>query len=187
VLNRGLRLCLVVLLVGLSLLAVTVIRTNSVPRLMNFSNEEEGATCGCVLFSEFLMFDRDFSVSIRANDTVSVYILDDAAVRQWNTAKIVNAVWAYEDIAGGVFSEQAIGRGGYAVLVYLPEDSVTAIKVVLTFSGFEKDLLTVSLTIISVSILFLSIIVIINLRNKKQTTLMASKKREETKKPCIHN
>ena len=67
---------------------------------------------------------------------------------------------------GGVFSEQADGRGGYAVLVYLPEDSVTAIKVVLTFSGFEKDLLIASLTIISVSILSFVTIVIINQRTK---------------------
>jgi hypothetical protein len=132
---------------------------------MNFGNEEEGATSGWVLYSGFLMFDRDFSVNIRANNTVSVYILDETAVKQWNTTKIVNATWAYEDIAGGVFSEQADGRGGYAVMVYLPEDSVTAIKVVLTFSGFEKDLLIASLTIISVSILSLAILSTINLRN----------------------
>lgn len=165
-LNRGLRLCLVVLLVGLSLLAVTVVRVNSVPRLMNFGNEEEGATCGWVLYSDFLMFNRDFSVNIRANNTVSVYILDEAAIKQWNTAKIVNAAWAYEDVVGDVFSEQANGRGGYAVLVYLPEDSVTAIKVVLTFSGFEKDLLIASLTIVSVSILSFVTLVIINQRNR---------------------
>jgi hypothetical protein len=134
---------------------------------MNFGNEEEGATSGWVLYSDFLMFDRDFSVNIRANNTVSVYILDEAAVRQWNTSKIVNAVWAYEDVMAGVFSEHSNGRGGYAVLVYLPDDSVTVIKVAFIFSGFEKDLLLVSLSIISVSILSLIALLLSRLRNKK--------------------
>jgi hypothetical protein len=165
-LRRGLRLCLAVLLIGLSLLAVTVVRVNSVPRLLNFGNEAKGATCGWVLFSEFLMFDRDFSVTIRANNTVSVYILDESAVRQWSTDKTVNAVWAYENIVDGIFNEPPGGRGGYAVLVYLPEDSVTAIKVVLTFSGFEKDLLISSLTTISVGILSLATLLLITLKNK---------------------
>jgi hypothetical protein len=134
---------------------------------MNFGNEEEGATCGWDLYSGFLMFDRDFSVKIMANNTVSVYILDEAAVRQWSVDKTVDAVWAYEDITGGVFSERADGRGGYAVLVCLPEDSITAVKVAFTFSGFEKDLLTASLTIISVGILSLIVLLVINLRNEK--------------------
>jgi len=166
VLRQCLRLCLIVLLIGLSLLAVTVVRTNSVPSLLNFGNEEEGETCGWVLYSEFLMFDRDFSVSIRANSTVSVYILDDVAVKQWNATKSVNAVWVYENVVNGVFSEQSNGRGGFAVLVYLPEASVTAIKVAFTFSGFEKDLLITSLTVISVGILSLITLLISNVRNK---------------------
>lgn len=167
-LKHCLRLCLAVLLIGFSLLAVTVVRTNSVPRLLNFGNEADGATCGWVLYSEFLMFDRDFSVSVRANNTVSVYILDEATVKQWNTDKTVNAAWAYEDVAGGVFSERAKGRGGYAVLVYLPEDSVTVVKVSFTFSGFEKDLLITSLTIVGVGALSLATIVFVNIRNKSR-------------------
>jgi len=167
VLKRGLRLCLAVLLVGLSLLAVTVVRINSVPRLMNFGNEEEGATCGWDLYSGFLMFDRDFSVKIMANNTVSVYILDEAAVRQWSVDKTVDAVWAYEDITGGVFSERAEGRGGYAVLVYLPEDSITAVKVAFTFSGFEKDMLITSLAMVGMGIFSLAALLIVDLRNRR--------------------
>jgi hypothetical protein len=134
---------------------------------VNFDNEEEGATCGWDLYSGFLMFDRAFSVSIMANDTVSVYVLDEAGVKLWNANNVVDAVWVYEAVVDGVFSERSAGRGGYAVLVYLPEDSVTVIKVVFTFSGFEKDLLTASLSIISVGILSLIILLVINLRNGK--------------------
>ncbi|MDR2699807.1 MAG: hypothetical protein LBC12_03215 [Nitrososphaerota archaeon] len=156
-----------VFLIGLSLFVVTVVRTNSVPRLMTFGNEEEGATSGWVLYSDFLMFDREFSVNIRTNNTVNVYILDDGAVKQWRIDKSVNAVWAYEDVVAGVFSEQSNGRGGYAVLVYLPEDSVTVIKVVLTFSGFEKDLLTLSSMMIGIGILSTTVLLIIEQKNKK--------------------
>jgi hypothetical protein len=163
-LKKGMRLGLAVLLVGLSLLAVTAVRVNSVPKIMNFGNEVEGAASGWVLYPDFLMFDRDFSVSIRANNTVSVYILDEAAVKQWNADKSVNAAWAYETVETGVFSEQPTGRGGYTVLVRMPEDSATAIKVTLSFSGFEKDLLTVSLAIVALGILLLVALLIISRR-----------------------
>ena len=165
--KRSLRLGLVVFLVGLSLLAVTLVRVNSVPKTMNFGNEVKGDTSGWVLYPDFLMFDRDFSVNIRANNTVSVYILDETSVKQWNIDKSVNAVWSYEDITEGVFNEQPNGRGGYAVLVHLPEDNATAIKVTLTFSNFEQDLLMLSLAIVGVGILSLVLLFIINLRKRR--------------------
>jgi hypothetical protein len=93
--------------------------------------------------------------------------LGDAAVKQWNADKSVNAAWAYETVEEGVFSEQPNGRGGYAVLVHLPEDSATAIKVTLSFSGFEKDLLMFSLAIVGAGILSLATLLIINLRKTR--------------------
>jgi hypothetical protein len=164
--KKSLRFCLIVFLVGLSLLVATAVRSNSVPKNMNFGNEIEGATSGWVLYPDFLMFDRDFSVNIRANNTVSFYILDDEAVKQWNIDKSVNAVWSYEDITEGVFNEQPTGRGGYAVLVHLPEDNATSVKMTLTFSGFEQDLLMLSLAIVGVGILSLVTLLIINLKKR---------------------
>ncbi len=175
--KKSLRLGLTVFLVGLALLAVTLVRVNSIPKTMNFGNEIEGATSGWVLYPDFLMFDREFSANIRANNTVSVYILDDAAAKQWSSDKSVNAVWSYENITEGAFSEQPAGRGGYAVLVHLPEDNATIIKVTLTFSGFEQDLLTFSLAIVGVGILSLVALLIINLR-KRRTLGMTTTKSE---------
>lgn len=168
--KKSVRLGLAVFLVGLSLLVATAVRVNSVPKTMNFGNEIEGDHSGWVLYPDFLMFDREFSVSIRANNTVSVYILGDAAVKQWNADKSVNAAWAYETVEEGVFSEQPNGRGGYAVLVHLPEDSATAIKVTLSFSGFEKDLLMFSLAIVGAGILSLVALLIINLKKRRTAT-----------------
>jgi hypothetical protein len=165
--KKSLRLSLAVFLVGLSLLVATAVRVNSVPKNMNFGNEVEGATSGWVLYPDFLIFDREFSVNIRANNSVSVYILDDAAVKQWNTDKSVNAAWSYENVEEGIFSEQPTGRGGYAVLVHLPEDNATTIKVALTFSGFEQDLLMFSLAIVGVGILSIVVLLIINLRKRR--------------------
>ncbi|MDR0797246.1 MAG: hypothetical protein LBE70_00785 [Nitrososphaerota archaeon] len=158
---------MVVLLIGLSLLAVTVVRANSVPRLMSFSNEETGATSGWVLYPSFLMFDRDFSVSVRAGNVVNVYILDEAGIEQWHDDQSVDAVLVYENISDGIFSEPHKGRGGYAVLVYLPEDDVTYIKVAFTFSGFEKDMWLCSLTTTIAGILLLSVI-LLSTKIKKQ-------------------
>jgi hypothetical protein len=172
--KKSLRLALVVFLVGLSLLVATAVRSNSVPKNLNFGNDIEGTTSGWVLYPDFLMFDREFSVSIRANNTVSVYILDDAAVKQWNIDKSINADWQYEDITENVFSEHPTGRGGYAILVHLPEDNATTIKVALTFSGFEQDLLMFSLAIVGVGILSLVVLLIVN-RRKRGTLLTATK------------
>ncbi len=172
--KKTLRLALIVFLAGLSLLVATAVRSNSVPKNLNFGNDIEGATSGWVLYPDFLMFDREFSVSIRANNSVSVYILDEAAVKQWNIDKSINADWSYEDITEGVFSEQPTGRGGYAVLVHLPEDKATTVKMTLTFSGFEQDLLIFSLAIVSVGILSSVTLLIINWR-KPRTPITATK------------
>lgn len=164
--KRGLRLCLIVFLIGLSLLVVTVMRTNSIPRVMNFGNEEEGATSGWIMYSDFLMFPRDFSVTIRANNTVSAYILDEGAVKQWNNSKTLDATWSYENVVQGVFNEQTNHRGGYALLVHLPENSTTAVKVTLSFSGFEKDLLILSIAIIGTGMLSTAALRLTTLKNK---------------------
>jgi|AGTN01.1.fsa_nt_gi hypothetical protein len=164
--RRRSRFFLIVLLIGLSLVIVTVMRTNSAPRTMSFGNEEAGATAGWTMYSDFLMFPRDFTVDIRANNTVNVYILDEAEAEQWNATKTLDATWTYKDVTQGVFSEHANNRGGYAILAYLPPDSDTAIKVTLTFSGFEKDLLTASLAITAVGIIALGVSSLISRRTK---------------------
>ncbi len=165
--KKSLRLGLIVFLVGLSLLVATAVRSNSMPKNLNFGNDIEGATSGWVLYPDFLMFDRDFSVNIRANNTVSAYILDDAAVKQWNIDKSINTGWSYENITEGAYSEQPTGRGSYAVLVHLQEDNATTVKMTLTFSGFEQDLLMLSLAIVSVGILSSVTLLIINRRKQK--------------------
>ncbi|MGB9914877.1 MAG: hypothetical protein ACPLIG_03915 [Candidatus Bathyarchaeales archaeon] len=145
------RAAIVILLIGISLLMITVIRTNSIPHRMSFGNEE--GSSGWIMYPAFLLFPRDFSVDIKANNTVSVYILDEDAIRQWNTDRTLRATWSYEYIRQGVFNEHAYSRKVYAVLVYLPANTSTAIKITLTFSGLEKDLLFVSLAIIGIGVM----------------------------------
>jgi hypothetical protein len=165
--KRSLRIFVVIFLIGVSMIIVTLIRTNSAPGVLSFGNEEEGATSGWVMYPDFLMFPRDFRVDIRANNTVNVYILDEVAAKQWNATKTLDASWTYKDITQGAFSEHADSRGGYALLVYLPIDNATAIKVTLTFSGFERDLLVASIMIIGLDILALEGSLIIDQRNKR--------------------
>lgn len=145
---RGnLRLSTLILLIGLSLILVTAIRTNSVPHTMSFDNEA-AATTGWVMYPDFLLFSRDFSVDIRTNNSVDVYILNESAAKQWSNSGVLEAAWAFENIEQGVFSERSTNRGAYAILVHLPEDNATVVKVTLTFSGFEQDLLAVSVFVI---------------------------------------
>ena len=165
--KRNSRIFFVIFLIGLSLLITMVMRENSAPAVMSFGNEEEGATSGWVMYPDFLMFPRDFRVDIRANNTVDVYILDEAAAKQWNATKTLDAAWTYKDVTQGVFSEHANNRGGYAILAYLPTDSATAIKVTLTFSGFEKDLLVISLAVIAAGIVALNVSLLMNRRKVK--------------------
>lgn len=163
--KKSSRMSIAVILIGISLLAVTVMRTNSLPRTMNFGNE--GGASEWNMYSDFLLFPRDFTVDIRANNTVDMYILDEAAAKQWNADRTLRAAWTYEDIEQGVFSEHADSRGAYAILVYLPANATTAIKVTLTFSGFEKDLLAASLATIAASIVAIVVSLLIERKNKK--------------------
>jgi hypothetical protein len=166
--KRSSRFLITVFLIGLSLLLVTVIRMNSAPHTMNFGNENEGATAGWTMYSDFLMFPRDFTVDIRANNTVNVYILDEADAKQWNTTHTLDATWSYDGITQGQFSEHDDSRGAYAILTDLPPDRATTIKVTLTFSGFEKDLLTLSLAIIAADIMAFGALLLINRRKRKE-------------------
>jgi hypothetical protein len=156
--KRSTRLIIVIFLIGLSLLIATLMRTNSTPTVLSFGNEEEGATSGWVMYPDFLMFPRDYRVDIRANNTVDVYVLDQAAAEQWNASGTLNAMRSYKAIEQGVFNEHVDIRGGYAILVYMPTDSVTAIKVTLTFSGIEKDLVAFSLIIMAAGLVVLNIL-----------------------------
>ena len=174
--RRTSRFFVVVFLIGISLLIVTAMRTNSSPHIMSFGNEEKGATSGWALYSGFIMFPRDFTVDIRANNTVKVYILDESAVRQWNANKTLKAAWTYEDIQQSSFNEHADYRGAYAILAYLPANATTAIKITLTFSGFEKDLLAASVSLIAIDILALNVILLINRRKNKKLASKLSKK-----------
>lgn len=181
--KRSSRFFVAIFLLGLSLLIVTVMRTNSAPHTMSFGNEEGGATAGWVMYPDFLMFPRDFRVDIRANNTVDVYILDEAAARQWNTDRILKAAWTYEDIKQGVFNEHADSRGAYAILAYLPANATTAIKVTLTFSGFEKDLLVVSLAILAAD----TVALIVSLPINRRKTPTLNQKLAKTKKKNRQN
>lgn len=167
--KRNSRIFVVVFLIGLSLLIVTLMRTNSAPTVLSFGNEEEGATSGWVMYPDFLMFPRDFRVDIRANNTINVFILDEEAAKQWNASKTLDAAWTYENVTQGVFSEHSDSRGGYAILAYLSTDSATAFKVTLTFSGFENDLLAASLVIIAVSIIALGVPSLISRKKRPET------------------
>jgi len=164
--KKSFRVSIAILLIGISLLLVTAIRTNSIPRRMSFG-DEEAASSGCIMYSDFLLFPRDFDVDIRANNTVNVYILDEAAARQWNTDRTLKATWAYEDIRQSVFSEHADSRGAYAVLAYLPDNASTVIKITLTFSGLEKDLLFASLVIMAFGVVTVAISLVIEWKNRK--------------------
>jgi hypothetical protein len=175
--KRNSRIFFVIFLIGLSLLITMVMRENSAPAVMSFGNEEEGATSGWVMYPDFLMFPRDFRVDIRANNTVNVFILNEEAAKQWNATKTLDATWTYKNVTQGVFSEHAHSRGGYAILAYLPTDSATAIKVTLTFSGFEKDLLAASLVIIAVSILALGVLSLISRKKRPETIWLPNKER----------
>lgn len=165
--KKSFRVSIAILLIGISLLMVTAIRTNSIPRRMSFG-DEEGDSSGWIMYSDFLLFPRDFRVDIRANNTVNVYILDEAAARQWNTDRSLKATWTYEDIQQGVFNEHADSRGAYAILTYLPANA-TAIKITLTFSGLEKDLLLISLVIMAVGMITMAISLLIKWKSSKKT------------------
>jgi len=147
-------------MIGLSFLMITLVRSASTYGPASYGGEDNVPSNGWNMHPAVLLAPRELSLDIKANNTVNVYILDEAAAEQWNMDKTLRPTWAFENITQKTCTVQINDREAYSILTYLPTNA-TAIKVTATLYGVETDLLWVSVifTIIGITVITISAVI----------------------------
>jgi hypothetical protein len=174
------RVGIIILLIGVSLLAGTVYRSNktksfgmssvfglapntwSLQREILGTNETEA--------TYFLWAPREFRLEVRVTAVIVVYILDAEGISQWEEDGTVEPLWAFEETGQDIYTLQITERGKYLVLVYNPTNESVKYELNMTIYGIEKDLLYVSIAFTAAGLVFTAVSVIILRKPQKQST-----------------
>jgi len=139
------RFGIIILVIGISLLLVTVLR--------NSSSTSIGKGGGTVspdsweLQSIFLLGPRDLRLTIQANSTIDVYVLDGSGINLWKSKEVLSPLWKFTGVKQETFTVPIMTRGDYAVLIHNIQNSSTATDITLSMHGLERDLLWASIAL----------------------------------------
>jgi hypothetical protein len=159
------RLGVIVLIIGVSLLFVTILRGSSPANIG--SGGEDAPPDKWSLHPAFLLPPRDASIEIKANATIDVYVLDANGINAWQSEGTLEPRWVFENTKQEKFTIQIPERGHYAILTHNIQDTPTAIQVSLTLYGYEQDLIWGSAIFVAAGI----IILIISLVKSRRPTV----------------
>ena len=148
------------LITGLSLLSVTFIRnasTGSFGLMFMTIPPKSGST----LQSSYLFPPQEIRLSITANSTIDVYLLNSEGLNLWKETSEIDAISEFKNIQQSTFHLQIEKRGEYAILVYNDSNSSTSGQINVTLSGLETDLLTFSsvVTTLGLTVLLVSLVI----------------------------
>lgn len=174
------RVGIIILLIGVSLLAGTVYRSNTT---RSFSKKsvfglasntwsprwEISGTNGTAA-SYFLWAPREFRLEVRVTAVIDVYILDSEGISLWEKDGAVEPLWAFEETGQDIYTLQITERGKYFVLVYNPTNESVKYELNMTIYGIEKDLLYVSTAFTAAGLVFTAVSVIIPQKPQKHST-----------------
>lgn len=155
------------LITGLSLLSVTVIRdasTGSFGLMFMTIPPESGST----LQSSFLFPPQEIRLSIQADSTIDVYLLDSEGLKTWEDTGEIEAITEFKNTQKDIFIFQIEKRGEYTFLVYNDSNSSTSGQINVTLSGLETDLITFSF-VVTMSGLAISLVSLAIRKNAKGT------------------
>lgn len=154
------RVGILLLITGISFLSVTFIRNASTGGfgIMFMSIPPKS---GSTLLDSYLFPPQEIRLSITANSTIDVYLLNSEGLRLWKETSEIDAISEFKNIQQGTFHLQIEKRGEHAILVYNDSNSSTSGRINVTLSGLETDLLTFSfaVTIIGLTILLVSLVI----------------------------
>jgi len=157
------RVGLIVLIMGISLLAGTIYRSNitpslGIPRVDLAPNgwgpvlEEKDYKINEVFHCFFS--PRDVYLEVQATAPVSVYILDSDGITQWDEYQSVDACWSFDETAKLTSTLHIPKRDKYTMLLYNPTDENVTAEYSFTVYGVEQDLLYASGAIIIAGLVF---------------------------------
>jgi hypothetical protein len=144
------RFGIVILVVGISLLLVTIVRGATSTDVGTMS--EDLPSDKWTLYPTFLLAPRELRVGIQSNQTVDVYVLDSEGIKAWKADGTLNPLWTFKDVQQDTISLQISSRNGYAFLTHNINDSISSVKISSSLYGFESDLLWGSISFIAFGI-----------------------------------
>jgi hypothetical protein len=148
--KRVARIGIIVLVIGISLLFVTILRGSS-PASVGIGSETASPD-EWSLNSASLIAPRDVTLEVKANATIAVYVLDADGIKMWQSDGTLVPRWTFEDIEQDKFAIPITERGAYAVLTHNTGNSPAAVQLSTTISGYEQDLLWGSAVLIAAGI-----------------------------------
>ncbi|MDR0373882.1 MAG: hypothetical protein LBI79_10145 [Nitrososphaerota archaeon] len=174
--KKKLRLGVIILIVGISLLVGTIYRSNTLtsfgnpridmaPNTWSYVSDEnligwDGQTLLEVF--EYLLAPREFQLEVQATAPVDVYVLDSKGISQWNKDKTVDyPVVVFKDVNQGIYTFELFKRDKYTIVLYNPTNENVTSRWNVSVYGIEKDLLYVSITIISTGLMVITLALMI--------------------------
>jgi hypothetical protein len=121
------RLGVIVLIIGVSLLFVTILRGSSPANIG--SGGEDAPPDKWSLHPAFLLPPRDASIEIKANATIDVYVLDANGINAWQSEGTLEPRWFLKTQNRKNSQYRYAERGHYAILTHNIQDTPTAIQV----------------------------------------------------------
>lgn len=141
------RIGIIILVIGISLLFVTVLRGSTPYGPFTAATDSLPAETWTTL-SEFILSPRNLRIEITADSAVDLYILDENEVKKWTTQNNVGATLTFLETTQEIFTVEVNNRGAYTILVYNPSSIAIPVSVSMTLHGYERDLLLASLFLI---------------------------------------
>ncbi len=146
--NTLARMGMVIMMVGISLLLVTVSSRSSIATMTFETTVSSGQQC---MWTPQLCTSRTIRMDVYSDAEIELYILDQHGIDAWTKEGIVEPVYSYKIIRDTI-NLQLNGRGEFTFLINNTSDQDTNITVGMTIYGFESDLLTASAVLIALGV-----------------------------------
>ncbi len=161
------RLGVAIILVGISLLLVTVLRGGSPDGPFSFTGGELAANAWSNYLNAWLCSPRDLTVGVQANATIDMYIVKAGGYGLWEVNETLKPLWTFRGIKQETFTIQPGNRDVCSILIHNPSSVAATVKATITFSGLERDLLWSSFAFIIVGFTVIIFSVAVNIFRKR--------------------
>lgn len=170
------RIGIIILVIGITLFAGTIYRSNDVDSFGRSGSTFEGlapdawSPTWSSVTNTYLWAPRELKMEVRCISVLDVYILDSEGIELWNTDGTLEPLWAFEETGQAIYMLQIEERGEYMLLVHNPINESSKYEIHMTIYGIEKDILNASIGAICGGLFVTTFSVIWYRKNKRATT-----------------
>ncbi|MEM2696156.1 MAG: hypothetical protein QXU09_04385 [Thermoproteota archaeon] len=148
--RKLLRLGVIFLVIGLSLLLTTALRGSPIyiqPIKLIITPHE------WVMLNPQLWMPRSIKLSLFSISEIDVYILDEYGINAWCEEKRLTSIFTLNGVKQSTLELQLNERGKYAILIHNPSDLHLDVYISITLYMLEKDLLSASIALTTMGII----------------------------------